>query len=168
MGGAEKLIGYGDMLFSPIGMEKPSRIQGAFVDDTEVREVTKYIKEHSEAVQYDDEFISMVDRETDRLAAEDKHSSPADEDPTEFVQEADSMFNKARHIAVDNGTVATSLLQRKLSIGFGRASKILDRMEALSFVSGANGTKARQVLLSRQELLELEMANDPRVQGKFV
>ena len=168
--GAEKLIGKGDMLFAPIGSPKPSRIQGAFVDDDEVRAVTKFIKENSSAVKYDEEFISDIDRETDRLEAEKGRSKQngEDGDPTEFVQEADPLFNQALHIAVDNGTVATSLLQRKLSIGFGRAGKIIDRMEALSLISGANGTKPRNVLISKQQLMEMEMEKDPRTEGRFV
>ena len=165
--GAEKLIGKGDMLFAPIGAQKPARIQGAFVDSDEVRSVTDFIKQNSAEVEYDEEFIESIDRETDRLTADDKGRSGDDEDPAEFSQEADKLFNQALHIAVDNGSIATSLLQRKLSIGFGRGAKIIDRMEALGFVSGANGTKPRNVLIDKQKLMELEMANDPTVQGRF-
>ena len=166
--GAEKLIGSGDMLFAPIGMQKPSRIQGAFVDDSEVRAITQYIKDHSSAVQYDEEFISAVDREADRLESEGRQKKDQDEESAEFVQEADPLFKQALQIAVDNGTVATSLLQRKLSIGFGRAAKIIDRMENLSLISGANGTKPRNVLITRQDYMEMEMENDPRIEGRFV
>lgn len=165
--GAEKLIGSGDMLFAPIGMQKPSRIQGAFVDDSEVRAITQYIKDHSSAVQYDEEFISAVDREADRLESEGRQKKDQDEESAEFVQEADPLFKQALQIAVDNGTIATSLLQRKLSIGFGRAAKIIDRMENLSLISGANGTKPRNVLITRQDFMEMEMENDPRIEGRF-
>ncbi len=167
MPGAETLIGRGDMLFVPVGSQKrPARIQGAFVDAEEVRSVTNFIKQNSAEVEYDEEFIESIDRETDRLTADDKRGQE-DSDPAEFSQEADKLFNQALHLAVDNGTVATSLLQRKLSIGFGRAAKIIDRMEALGFVSGANGTKPRNVLIDKQKLMELEMDNDPTVQGRF-
>jgi len=167
--GAEKLIGKGDMLFSPIGSPKPARIQGAFVADDEVRRVTDWIKANSEEVEYDEEFISKIDHETDLLTADEngKKGGSGDEDVSEFSQDADKLFNQALHIAVDNGSIATSLLQRKLSIGFGRGAKIIDRMEALGFVSGANGTKPRNVLIDKQQLMELEMAHDPRTEGRF-
>ncbi|MCQ2428145.1 MAG: DNA translocase FtsK, partial [Clostridia bacterium] len=167
--GAEKLIGKGDMLFSPIGSPKPARIQGAFVADDEVRAVTDFIKANSEKVEYDEEFIASIDRETDRLTEDDegKHKSGDDSEISEFSQDADKLFNQALHIAVENGSIATSLLQRKLSIGFGRGAKIIDRMEALGFVSGANGTKPRNVLIDKQQLMELEMSHDPRVEGRF-
>ena len=165
--GAEKLIGKGDMLFSPIGSPKPSRIQGCFVSDEEVRAVTDFIKSNCSEVTYDDEFISDIDRETDRLAAQDNHGKSDDGEPAEFVQDADPLFNQALKVAVESGTVATSSLQRKLSIGFGRAAKIIDRMEALGFVSAANGTKPRNVLINKQQYSELEMAGDCRIQGRF-
>ncbi len=166
--GAEKLIGKGDMLFSPIGSPKPSRIQGCFVSDEEVRAVTDFIKSNCSAVSYDDEFISDIDRETDRLAAQENHGKGSDDgDPAEFVQDADPLFSQALKVAVESGTVATSSLQRKLSIGFGRAAKIIDRMEALGFVSAANGTKPRNVLITKQQYSELEMAGDCRIQGRF-
>jgi S-DNA-T family DNA segregation ATPase FtsK/SpoIIIE len=167
MGGAEKLIGKGDMLYAPIGSTKPVRVQGAFVADDEVEAVTEFIKNNSCRVEYDSEFMSEIERETERLAASDKKGG-ADLDSGEIaMQEADPLFTQALRIAVENGTVATSFLQRKLSIGFGRAGKIIDRMEALGFVSAANGTKPRNVLLTKQQLMEMEMAKDPRVMGNF-
>lgn len=170
MTGAEKLIGKGDMLYVPTGATKPMRIQGAFVDDIEIKRVTDFIKENSPKVVYDEKFIQSIDAETDRIEAEDKKSSPRDADDgdvTEFVQDADPMFNRALHIAVENKTIATSLLQRKLSLGFGRAAKIIDRMEALGFISGANGTKPRNVLIDEERLRELESQGDVRTQGRF-
>ncbi|MCQ2354618.1 MAG: DNA translocase FtsK [Clostridia bacterium] len=166
--GAEKLIGKGDMLFSPVGALKPARVQGAFVADDEVEAVTNFIKANNTAMEYDSDFISDIERETERLAASDKKSGGSDDDDGgDYVQAADELFTKALRIAVDNGTIATSFLQRKLSIGFGRAGKIIDRMEALGFVSAANGTKPRNVLLTKQQLMELEMAQDPRVNGNL-
>lgn len=168
--GAEKLIGKGDMLYSPVGALKPARVQGAFVADDEVEAVTNFIKANNNAMEYDSDFMSDIERETERLAAADKkNGGPADDDGEsgDHMQAADELFTKALRIAVDNGTIATSFLQRKLSIGFGRAGKIIDRMEALGFVSAANGTKPRNVLLTKQQLMELEMAQDPRVNGNF-
>ena len=167
MGGAEKLIGKGDMLYAPIGATKPMRVQGAFVADDEVEAVTEFIKANSCKVEYDSEFMSEIERETERLAAADKKGG-GDMDSGEIaIQDADPLFTQALRIAVDNGTVATSFLQRKLSIGFGRAGKIIDRMEALGFVSAANGTKPRNVLITKQQLMEMEMAQDGRVSGNF-
>ncbi len=167
MGGAEKLIGKGDMLYAPIGATKPMRVQGAFVADDEVEAVTEFIKANSCKVEYDSEFMSEIERETERLAAADKKSGGDMESGEIAIQDADPLFTQALRIAVDNGTVATSFLQRKLSVGFGRAGKIIDRMEALGFVSAANGTKPRNVLITKQQLMEMEMAQDPRVSGNF-
>jgi S-DNA-T family DNA segregation ATPase FtsK/SpoIIIE len=167
MGGAEKLIGKGDMLYAPIGATKPMRVQGAFVADDEVEAVTEFIKANSCKVEYDSEFMSEIERETERLAAADKKSGGDMESGEIAIQDADPLFTQALRIAVDNGTVATSFLQRKLSVGFGRAGKIIDRMEALGFVSAANGTKPRNVLITKQKLMEMEMAQDPRVSGNF-
>ena len=167
--GAEKLIGRGDMLYSPVGALKPSRVQGAFVADDEVEAVTDFIRNNNNPIGYDDDFMSDIERETSKLEASDKKGGGAedDDDGGERMQAADELFTKALRIAVDNGTIATSFLQRKLSIGFGRAGKIIDRMEALGFVTAANGTKPRNVLLTKQQLMELEMAQDPRVNGNF-
>ena len=166
--GAEKLIGRGDMLYSPVGALKPSRVQGAFVADDEVEAVTDFIKTNNTPIGYDDDFMSDIERETSKLEASDKKGGAEDDDDGgERMQAADELFTKALRIAVDNGTIATSFLQRKLSIGFGRAGKIIDRMEALGFVTAANGTKPRNVLLTKQQLMELEMAQDPRVNGNF-
>jgi S-DNA-T family DNA segregation ATPase FtsK/SpoIIIE len=167
MGGAEKLIGKGDMLYAPIGATKPMRVQGAFVADDEVEAVTEFIKANSCKVEYDSEFMSEIERETERLAASDKKGGSDMESGEITLQDADPLFTQALRIAVDNGTVATSFLQRKLSIGFGRAGKIIDRMEALGFVSAANGTKPRNVLITKQQLMEMEMAQDARVSGNF-
>ncbi len=167
MGGAEKLIGKGDMLYAPIGATKPMRVQGAFVADDEVEAVTEFIKANSCKVEYDSEFMSEIERETERLAASDKKSGGELESGEIAIRDADPLFTQALRIAVDNGTVATSFLQRKLSVGFGRAGKIIDRMEALGFVSAANGTKPRNVLITKQQLMEMEMAQDPRVTGNF-
>ncbi len=167
MGGAEKLIGKGDMLYAPIGATKPMRVQGAFVADDEVEAVTEFIKANSCKVEYDSEFMSEIERETERLAASDKKGGGEVDSGEIAIRDADPLFTQALRIAVDNGTVATSFLQRKLSIGFGRAGKIIDRMEALGFVSAANGTKPRNVLITKQQLMEMEMAQDPRVTGNF-
>ncbi len=164
--GAEKLIGKGDMLYAPIGAPKPTRVQGAFVADSDVERVTDYIKANSETVEYDDAFISEIERETERLTA-DKKGSDDDSYGDGPRQDADPAFTEALRIAVEHGTIATSFLQRKISVGFGRAAKIIDRMEALGLVSPQNGNKPRNVLITKQQLMEMEMNKDPRVYGNF-
>jgi S-DNA-T family DNA segregation ATPase FtsK/SpoIIIE len=167
IGGAEKLIGKGDMLYAPLDATKPMRIQGAFASDDDVEAVTEFIKANSGKAEYDSEFMSEIEREAERLSANDKKGNAEIESGEIAIQDADPLFTQALRIAVDSGTVATSFLQRKLSIGFGRAGKIIDRMEALGFVSAANGTKPRNVLITKQQLMEMEMAQDPRVSGNF-
>ncbi len=162
--GAEKLIGKGDMLYAPIGSLKPRRAQGALVADDEVEAVTGFIKDNYGCADYDGDFISDIDREAERVALGKKGAASMGVD-SGSASGVDSQFRQALKIAVDNGTIATSYLQRKLSIGYGRAAKLIDQMESMGFVSGMNGTKPRQVLLTLSQYAELEERGDTRLDG---
>ena len=150
--GAEKLIGRGDMLFAPVGAMKPIRVQGAFVDDKEVEAVTDFIKNQSKEVKYDDSFLNMVEVEAERCGQQKKKVTT---DEIDSDDELDPKFYEAVELAVDMGKISTSLLQRKLSLGYGRAAKIIDSMESMGIVGAPDGQKPRNCLISRQEYQEM-------------
>ncbi|MBR5452911.1 MAG: DNA translocase FtsK [Clostridia bacterium] len=155
MGGAEKLIGRGDMLYSPIGANKPMRGQGSFVSDEEVETVVEFIKKNTDiAAQYSDEVIQSIERAAELCGVKKKDlisSTVGDGDE----EGGDPMLKAALELAVDSGKISTSLIQRKLSLGYGRAAKLIDRMEELGYVSAPEGQKPREVLLTKQEYMEM-------------
>ena len=155
--GAEKLLGRGDMLYYPVGALKPLRVQGTFVDDkTEVKAVTQFIKEAAHA-QYDESIINLIAEEAKRCGMKGKKGSsePAVEDANEKM---DPMFLDAVEVAIECGTVSTSLLQRRLSLGYARAARIVDRMQARGYISEFDAaTKKRSVLITREQLAELRL-----------
>ena len=161
--GAEKLIGRGDMLFAPVGAMKPMRVQGAFVDDHEVEAVTGFIREHCKDVTYDDSFLTELEQQEERsLQAQQKKkpTASAGGDEIDGDDDTDPKFYEAVELAVDMGKISTSLLQRKLSLGYGRAAKIIDRMEAMGIVGAPEGQKPRNVIFTRQQYQELLMHKD--------
>lgn len=135
--GAEKLLGKGDMLFYPLGEAKPVRIQGAFVSQEEVERVVDFIKGQKTEVNYEKEIIDEIEGNVNNKGAE---------------EEIDELLNEAIRIVVENGQASTSLLQRKLKIGYNRAARIIEQMEERSIISGRNGSKPREVLLSDSQL----------------
>ena len=144
MGGAEKLIGKGDMLYMPVGETKPSRMQCAFVSDSEVKKIVEAVTGDYEAV-YDENVI-------EQLEAEEKYE-PDGADPGD----CDELLPDAIEMAVDNGTISTSLLQRRFRIGYNRAGSIIDQMEQRGIISGLDGNKPRQVLITREQYNEMLM-----------
>ncbi|MGI6279740.1 MAG: DNA translocase FtsK 4TM domain-containing protein [Acutalibacteraceae bacterium] len=150
MAGAEKLLGRGDMLFSPMGSNKPSRIQGCFVSDQEVEAVVNFIK-NGKTANYDENVMVEIERQA---AVEKKQKTGLAEDgPDE-----DPMLKEAIEVVVENGMASTSLLQRKLKLGYARAARIIDEMEQRGIVGPYEGSKPRKVLISKTELLEREAA----------
>jgi S-DNA-T family DNA segregation ATPase FtsK/SpoIIIE len=135
--GAEKLLGKGDMLFYPVGEAKPIRIQGAFVSQEEVERVVAFIKDQKAEVNYEKKIIDEIEGSL--------NNKDVDAD-------IDELLNEAIRIVVENGQASTSLLQRKLKIGYNRAARIIEQMEDRSIISGKNGSKPRDVLLSDSEL----------------
>ncbi len=156
--GAEKLIGRGDMLFAPVGISKPMRVQGAFVSDAEVEAVVEFIKANNNKAEYNKEFISLMESEAAKCGVKKGAGGAADTDG-DTSAENDPKFREAVKIAIDAGKISTSLLQRMLSVGYGKAAKMIDRMEALGYVSAPDGNKPRQVLITMQEYME-RVVND--------
>ncbi|MBQ3482838.1 MAG: DNA translocase FtsK 4TM domain-containing protein [Clostridia bacterium] len=157
--GAELLTGRGDMLYAPMG-KKPTRLQGSFVSDDEVRRVIEYIREHNDQVEYNRAFMDEVEIEVARAANAGRKADDFDFDSDEDDGGEDPKFYEAVELAIETQKVATSLLQRRLGVGYGRAAKIIDRMEALGFVSAPEGNKARKVLITAQEYAARRMSGE--------
>ncbi|MBE6749601.1 MAG: DNA translocase FtsK [Ruminococcaceae bacterium] len=150
--GAEKLLGRGDMLFSPMGSNKPSRIQGCFVSDEEIESVIDFIKSGKTA-DYDDNVMVEIERQA---AVEKKQKTGLPEDgPDE-----DPMLQDAIKVVVENGMASTSLLQRKLKLGYARAARIVDEMEQRGVVGPYEGSKPRKVLITKEQLMESEASSE--------
>lgn len=156
--GAEKLIGRGDMLFKPVGID-PIRVQGAFVSENEVEAIVDFIKEQNsgKTESYSEEVIEQIEREAELcgISGKKKPEAVADGDGDD-----DPMLRSALELAVESRKISTSLIQRKLSLGYGRAAKLIDRMEQLGYVSPPDGQKPREVLISKQEFMELVLKDE--------
>jgi len=154
--GAEKLIGRGDMLYAPVGASKPRRVQGAFVSETEVEQIVTFIKDHNgDQVEYSSDILSEIDRAAAACGSGKKGGSSAS-DSSDFSDEGgDPMLRPAIELAIESGKISTSLIQRRLSLGYGRAAKLIDEMEKRGFVSAPEGQKPRAVLITKQQYMEM-------------
>ena len=149
MGGAEKLLGKGDMLYYPIGANKPSRVQGAFVSDEELNRVTDFIKQQAIPVEDNPEITNTAlpsdsQKET-KSAAADGGEAPED-------QGQDELLEDAIRLVLDLGQASASMLQRRFRIGYNRAARLVEAMEELGIVGPAIGSKPRELLMSRDEV----------------
>ncbi len=152
--GAEKLIGRGDMLYAPIGAMKPTRVQGSFVSDDEVEAITEFIKNNYGVKDYDHSVMDSIEREA-QLCGNKKSTVLGDGD--EEGNDGDPMLKPAIQLAVESGKISTSLIQRRLQLGYGRAAKLIDTMEDMGIVGPPQGQKPRDVLISKQEYMEMEL-----------
>ena len=152
-GGAEKLLGRGDMLFMPVGVSKPMRVQGCFVSNQEVESVVSFLKS-SEKQDYDENVMQEIERQA---AASGKNNGKSAGDSDEVEGDGDEMLPQAIEVVVEAGMASTSLLQRRLRLGYARAGRIIDEMEQRGIVGPHEGSKPRQVLITRQQWLEMNM-----------
>ncbi|MBQ4316753.1 MAG: DUF87 domain-containing protein [Clostridia bacterium] len=164
--GAEKLLGRGDMLFYPVGALKPLRVQGTFVDDkTEVKAVTQFIKEAAHA-QYDESIIKLIENEAKLCGMKGKKAAAVEAEADDGSEKLDPMFLDAVEVAIDSGTVSTSLLQRRLSLGYARAARIIDKMERRGYIGEFDAaTKKRNILITREQFAELKLNGEPKKEG---
>ena len=159
--GAENLIGRGDMLFNPVGAAKPMRVQGAFVSEADVEEIVSYIKNMNQKCEsYSDEVLEQIEKEALRCGSGKKGGSVSVDVEEGMDGEEDPMLRQALELAVDSGKISTSLIQRRLSLGYGRAAKLIDRMEQMGYVSPPEGQKPRNVLITKQEFMEMVLKNE--------
>jgi S-DNA-T family DNA segregation ATPase FtsK/SpoIIIE len=140
MGGAEKLLGKGDMLFYPVGEAKPIRVQGAFVSEKEIERLVNFIKEQVPPA-YNDDII----KELDQSASKDVDVEDGD---------IDQLLPEAIEMVVESGQASILMLQRRLKIGYSRAARLIDQMEERRIIGGFEGSKPRKVLVSKEQLDE--------------
>ena len=153
--GAEKLVGKGDMLYAPLGEGKPKRVQGCFISADEIERVVAFVKENGEA-SYDKDVIDKIEQnvaEKERSAGS-KGAASADE---AGADDADEMLNAAIEVVLETGQASTSMLQRRLKLGYSRAARIVDQMEERGIVGPFEGSKPRALLITREQWEELKM-----------
>ncbi len=148
--GAEKLLGMGDMLYSPIGSNKPLRVQGCYISDEEVEELCEFIKNQGES-----EYSEKIQKEIESKAAQDKTSTKFT-DGGESGENLDPLFDDAVDVVLENGKASTSFLQRKLGVGYSRGSKIMDQMEDKHIIGPAEGAKPRKILINKQQWIQIK------------
>ena len=149
-GGAEKLLGMGDMLYSPIGSNKPLRVQGCYISDDEVEELCDFIKNQGES-----DYSEEIQKEIESKAVQDKSSSKFTDDG-ESGENLDPLFAEAVDVVLENGKASTSFLQRKLGVGYSRGSKIMDQMEEKHIIGPAEGAKPRKILINKQQWIQMQ------------
>ncbi len=151
--GAEKLLGKGDMLFFPSGAPKPSRVQGAFVTDEEVEKIVDFIKSNGTAT-YSEDILESIENsnKTEKELAQEQ----AEDDET------DPFLMDAIQTVVETGQASTSFIQRRFKVGYARAGRIIDQMEERGVISGYQGSKPREVLMTLERLNELKMGTEAK------
>ena len=156
--GAEKLIGMGDMLYSPLGSGKPMRVQGAYVSDEEREDVIDFIKRGS-APEYSDDILEQIEK-----AAEEPAEAEA---PAATKQQFDELLPQAVDVIFETKQASVSMLQRRLKLGYSRAARLVDQMEQLGIVGPFEGSKPRQVLISKQQWQEMQLMNGAAPTERF-
>ncbi len=139
-GGAEKLLGRGDMLYHPAGLSSAKRVQGAFVSDDEIASITNFVKENNETSHYSEDLAEHIDN-----CAHGDYGV-TDEDAKD---DADELLPSAIELALELGQISTAMVQRRLKVGYARAGRIIDQLEGRGLISGANGSKPREVYRNR-------------------
>ena len=145
--GAEKLLGKGDMLFYPASASKPVRVQGAFVSDNEVEKIVDFVKSNGVAT-YNEDILEEIEKSNKSDGQLEKEAEEDDTDP---------LLMDAIDTVVEVGQASTSFIQRRFKVGYARAGRIIDQMEARGIISGYEGSKPRQVLITLEKLNELKM-----------
>ncbi len=150
--GAEKLLGNGDMLYYPVGIPKPIRVQGCYLSDKEVENVVSFIK-NQEQTSYDDDVMKEIDRNAAQTGSKKKDVSSSGDDGEKGP--ADEMLPKAIEVVIEAQSASTTLLQRKLKLGYARAARIIDDLESSGIIGPYEGAKPRKVLITKQQWYEM-------------
>ena len=148
--GAEKLLGKGDMLFYPSGASKPTRVQGAFVSDSEVEKIVDFLKFNGGEAKYNEDIIESIEK---------SNSTDKELDQMEEDDDTDPLLMEAIDTVVETGQASTSFIQRRFKVGYARAGRIIDQMEERGIISGYQGSKPREVLITKERLAELKMSD---------
>ncbi len=163
MVGAEKLLGNGDMLYYPVGTAKPVRIQGCYTSDKEVEEVVRFIKEQEQSA-YDEEVVQEIERQAASAGGGKKSTSSLDSDGES--DDADELLPKAIETVIEAGQASTTLLQRKLKVGYARAARIIDELEERGIVGPFEGSKPRKLLITKQQWFEMNAMSPDVAENK--
>ncbi|MEG1993896.1 MAG: DNA translocase FtsK [Oscillospiraceae bacterium] len=156
-GGAEKLLGRGDMLFYPVGSAKPTRIQGCFVSDDEVEKIVNFIKNADNETIYDETIIEEIEKQT---LANEKNKKSGGGGIELDDSEHDEVFPDAVECIIEMGQASTSMLQRKLKLGYARAARVMDELEEEGYIGEFSGSKPREVLITRERWLEKKLSQN--------
>ncbi len=155
--GAEKLVGRGDMLLFPLGAPKPSRVQGCLISSAEVEEVVRFVKQSGQA-RYSQEFMSSIEKYAEQVGKKGGMASVAtDSEPAGGSDDYDDLFAAAVEVVLESGQASVSFLQRRLKLGFSRAARLVDQMEERGIVGPSEGSKPRQLRITRQQWQEVQM-----------
>jgi S-DNA-T family DNA segregation ATPase FtsK/SpoIIIE len=154
-GNADKLVGNGDMLFAPIGAAKPIRIQGTWVSDEEREKVVDFVKKSGET-QYSEEVMGEIEKAAEERGSDSKNGNNAEADSG---ADYDELLPQAVDIIFESGQASVSMLQRRLKLGYSRAARIVDQMEQMKIVGPFEGSKPRQLLITKQQWREMQYAN---------
>ena len=154
--GAEKLIGKGDMLYAPLGIGKPIRVQGCFISPEEIERVVDYVKSTGEA-DYSDEVMRKIEESVQEKDKGGKSAAPAPQD--EDSGEADELFPAAVDVVLELGQASVSMLQRRLKLGYSRAARLVDQMEEKGIVGPFEGSKPRALLITKEQWQEMKMGS---------
>ncbi len=158
--GAEKLLGKGDMLFRSTAMPKPKRVQGCWISEKEVERVVNFIKD-TFILDYDDEVMKEVEKHAEMVRSSDKKNDSMTSESGD-IEVNDDKLEDAIRVVVENGQASVSTLQRRLKLGYGRAARLVDVMEEMGIVGPSQGSKPREVLMTREQLYERQMnKNNP-------
>ncbi len=149
--GAEKLVGKGDMLYAPLGQGKPKRVQGCFITDDEVQSVVDYIKKNTDA-SYDDDVMDQINQKAEQSGKSAGTSTAA----AEPVSDGDELLPAAVDVILETGQASVSMLQRRLKLGYARAARIVDEMEEKGIVGPFEGSKPRQLLITKDQWLQMQ------------
>ena len=156
--GAEKLVGKGDMLYAPLGAGKPTRVQGCFISPEEIEDVVQFVKQSGEA-RYDDSVLAKIE---ESVQEKEKGSAKGAAAPAESGDEGvDEMLSAAVDVVLETGQASVSMLQRRLKLGYSRAARLVDQMEERGIVGPFEGSKPRQLLITRAQWQEMQMGSAP-------
>ncbi|MCD8384888.1 MAG: DNA translocase FtsK [Clostridiales bacterium] len=163
--GAEKLVGNGDMLFSPVGSGKPQRVQGCFISEEEIAQIVEFIKERCGS-DYDEQVTEEIEHNAENIGKGSKKGGSTLPDSTipepapasgPSPEDGDPMLNEAIDVVVETGMASVSMLQRRLKLGYSRAARLVDQMEEKGIVGPFEGSKPRKVLVSKDQWAEMKM-----------
>ena len=154
--GAEKLVGKGDMLYFPLGDAKPTRVQGCFITPEEIDRVVSFVKNAAGEAHYDQDVIEKIQQAVDAKADKGSKNTPADN--SQDGEEVDELLAAAVEVVLETGQASVSMLQRRLKLGYSRAARLVDQMEERGYVGPFEGSKPRQLLITREKWQELQMA----------